>query len=87
MYQLSHTLTQAEQQPFSETRIVSIWHDGREVVRIDNGIAESINPPQTDQPILLEIYWDGVLMYRLRAGVPEINKMKPALEAMLAEQF
>ena len=49
---------------FEEPRRVAIFHDLREVVRIEDGVISNL--VETSEPQeSLEIYWDGTLVYRL----------------------
>jgi hypothetical protein len=62
-------------------KVISIYHDGLEVAQISNG--QTVYLQQTSsgiEPQLLEFYWDGVLVYRLKDGIVELNTMN--LEAV-----
>lgn len=49
---------------FKEPRAVRIFHDLREVVRIEDGVISNL--VETSEPQeSLEIYWDETLVYRL----------------------
>lgn len=66
---------------FVEPRTVSIHHDGVEVIRIVDG-RTAIEPVMNRRPSLLEIYWDGRLVYRMRDGNPEYNTMLAELQSL-----
>lgn len=69
---------------FLEPSLVQIFHDGFELVRIIDGRVE-LNNPVTKLPVILEIYWDGKLVYRLEGGVPVINLMVPEMERLSSQ--
>jgi len=77
-----------EKPSFTEPRIVSIFHDGREVVRIEDGLFSNL--VETSQPQeSLEIYWDGVLVYQLllydaESGKVVVNLMSEHLSEIAA---
>jgi hypothetical protein len=62
-------------------KVISVHHDGLEVAQISNG--QTVYLQQTSngiEPKLMEFYWDGVLVYRLKDEIVELNKMN--LEAV-----
>jgi hypothetical protein len=57
-------------------RVISIHHDGIEVVQIIDGQTTYLRSLSSSVlPKLMEFYWDGVLVYRLINGVVEMNDM------------
>lgn len=68
---------------FSEPRLVQIFHDSIEVVRILDGRVE-LNEIVSRRPNVLEIYWDKKLVYRLdlKNRMPTVNLMTPSMEKM-----
>jgi len=76
-----------EKTSFTEPRIVSIFHDGREVVRIEDGLVSNVETSQPQES--LEIYWDGVLVYQLllydaESGKVVVNLMSEHLSEIAA---
>ena len=76
-----------EKTSFTEPRIVSIFHDGREVVRIEDGLFSNVETSQPQES--LEIYWDGVLVYQLllydaESGKVVVNLMSEHLSEIAA---
>ncbi len=70
---------------FVEPRVVSICHDGREVVRIVDGV--TYGAMVTETPSLLEICWDGRLVYALRDGVVEVNQIRLTFESLVVTEL
>ncbi|PSB31591.1 hypothetical protein [Stenomitos frigidus] len=66
---------------FVEPRVVSIRHDGREVVRIVDGVVYGVMVSKS--PSLLEICWDDQLVYALRDGVVEVNQIRLRFESLV----
>jgi hypothetical protein len=65
----------------SSPKAISIHHDSVEVAQIINGQTTYLQLISSGtEPKLLEFYWDGVLVYRLRNGIVELNEMN--LEAV-----
>lgn len=73
------------QPKFVEPRVVSIRHDGREVVRIVDGV--TYGAMVTETPSLLEICWDDKFVYVLRDGVVEVNQMRLAFESLVVTEL
>lgn len=69
---------------FVEPRVVSIRHDGREVVRIIDGVTHGAMVSAT--PSLLEICWDDKLVYALRDGVVEVNQIRLTFESVVVTE-
>jgi len=63
-----------KQNSFREPRIVAIFHDGREVVRVADGLISNLIETSEPQESL-EIYWDGVLVYQLLLHDTESGKV------------
>lgn len=69
---------------FVEPRVVSIRHDGCEVVRIVDGV--TYGEVVSKIPTLLEICWDDKLVYALREGVVEVNQIRLVFESLVVTE-
>jgi hypothetical protein len=57
-------------------KVISIYHDGLEVAQISDGRTVYLQQISSGiEPKLMEFHWDGVLVYRLRDGIVELNTM------------
>jgi hypothetical protein len=57
-------------------RVISIHHDGTEVVQIIDGQTTYLRSLSSSVlPRLMEFYWDGVLVYRMTNGIVDLNDM------------
>jgi len=61
--------------------VVSIHHDGVEVIRNEGGRWVELPEPENDSPTTIEFFFDGELVYQLQDGVMLVDMMTKLLQA------
>jgi hypothetical protein len=57
--------------------VVSIHHDGVEVIRNEGGRWVELPESDNESPTTIEFFFDGQLVYQLHGGVVRLNKLPP----------
>lgn len=57
--------------------VVSIHHDGAEVIRNEHGRWIELPESGNGIPTTIEFFFDGQLVYQLQGGVVRLNKLPP----------